>query len=184
MYLFGFGSLINLKSAQNSFKNRKLTQEDLIPVKIKGYKRVWNSVESIQFEDKEISGIFLNIQKDVNATMYGVMIKITDEEFEVLKLREKNYSCIKIDKENVLNKDVKDDLISFMTTNEDNIAQKGYFNAFIPSKYINIVEEGLENYDEDFNKDFKKILENFPFEQKLGDYTFTDPIQNQAAKRG
>ena len=30
--------------------------------------------------------------------MYGVMIEITDDEFEVLKLREKNYSCIKIDK--------------------------------------------------------------------------------------
>lgn len=47
MYLFGFGSLVNIKSAQNSFKNRELKKEDLIPVKIRGYKRVWNSIESI-----------------------------------------------------------------------------------------------------------------------------------------
>lgn len=184
MYLFGFGSLINIKSAQNSFKNRKLTQKDLIPVKIKGYKRVWNSIESIKFEDEQINGIFLNIQKDVNATMYGIMIKISQEEFEVLKLREKNYSCIKIDKENVLNQNIEEDLIAFMTINEDKIAQKGYFNSYIPSKYIEIIQDGLLYYDEDFNEDFKKILENFPFELKIGDYTFTDPIQNQAAKRG
>ncbi len=27
MYLFGFGSLVNIKSAQNSFKNRELKKE-------------------------------------------------------------------------------------------------------------------------------------------------------------
>ena len=42
MYLFGFGSLINLASAQKSFK-RVLSQDDLIPVKIKGYERVWKN---------------------------------------------------------------------------------------------------------------------------------------------
>ena len=34
MYLFGYGSLINIISAQKSFK-RKLLQTDLLPVKIK-----------------------------------------------------------------------------------------------------------------------------------------------------
>ena len=37
MYLFGYGSLINIISAQKSFK-RKLLQTDLLPVKIKGFK--------------------------------------------------------------------------------------------------------------------------------------------------
>ena len=62
MYLFGFGSLVNIKSAQNSFKNRELKKEDLIPVKIRGYKRVWNSIESICFEKEIVNGIFLNIE--------------------------------------------------------------------------------------------------------------------------
>ncbi len=185
MYLFGFGSLINLSSAQKSFK-RVLSQKDLLPVKIKGYERIWNAIESIQFEDEDeaINGVFLNIKKNENSTLYGVMIEISDEELEILKLREKNYSCITIKKEEVLNLDVKDNLIAFMTTKEDKLAKTGDKNSFIPEKYTQIVKDALKNYDEDFNKDFEKIFENYPFVLKNGNYSFTDPIQNKAAREG
>jgi len=123
MYLFGFGSLINLASAQKSFK-RVLTQKDLIPVKIKGFKRVWNALENIKFEDNmEVNGVFLNIQEKKDAILYGVMIKITQEELEILKLREKNYSCIKIKKDDVLSQNAQEDLIAFMTTKEEKIGK-------------------------------------------------------------
>lgn len=182
MYLFGFGSLVNIKSAQNSFKNRELKKEDLIPVKIRGYKRVWNSIESICFEKEIVNGIFLNIQKDENSYIFGVMIKISEEEFEVLKLREKNYSCVTIKKESVINQKLDDDLIAFMTTKEDKIAKIGQENCFIPSRYIQIVKEGVKNFSKEFQDNFEDIFSNFPFEIKDGIYTFSDPIQNQAAK--
>ncbi|MGJ0300159.1 hypothetical protein NG753_03805 [Aliarcobacter cryaerophilus] len=182
MYLFGFGSLVNIKSAQNSFKNRELKKEDLIPVKIRGYKRVWNSIESICFEKEIVNGIFLNIQKDENSYIFGVMIKISEEEFEVLKLREKNYSCVTIKKESVINQKLDDDLIAFMTTKEDKIAKIGQENCFIPSRYIEIVKEGVKNFSKEFQDNFEDIFYNFPFEIKEGIYTFSDPIQNQAAK--
>lgn len=183
MYLFGFGSLINLASAQKSFK-RVLTQNDLISVKIKGYERVWNAVESIEFEDGIVNGVFLNIQKNENSILYGVVIKITEEELDVLKLREKNYSCISIKKESILTKNIDDDLIAFMTTKEDKLAKKDDKNSFIPLKYTQIVKNALENYDEEFKENFKQIFENYPFALKAGDYTFTDPIQNKAAREG
>ena len=182
MYLFGFGSLVNIKSAQNSFKNRELKKEDLIPVKIRGYKRVWNSIESICFEKEIVNGIFLNIQKDENSYIFGVMIKISEEEFEVLKLREKNYSCVTIKKESVINQKLDDDLIAFMTTKEDKIAKIGQENCFIPSRYIEIVKEGVKNFSKEFQDNFEDIFSNFPFEIKEGIYTFSDPIQDQAAK--
>ena len=182
MYLFGFGSLVNIKSAQNSFKNRELKKEDLIPVKIRGYKRVWNSIESICFEKEIVNGIFLNIQKDENSYIFGVMIKISEEEFEVLKLREKNYSCVTIKKESVINQKLDDDLIAFMTTKEDKIAKNGDKNCFIPSRYIQIVKDGVKNFSKEFQDNFEDIFSNFPFEIKDGIYTFSDPIQNQAAK--
>ena len=182
MYLFGFGSLVNIKSAQNSFKNRELKKEDLIPVKIRGYKRVWNSIESICFEKEIVNGIFLNIQKDENSYIFGVMIKISEEEFEVLKLREKNYSCVTIKKESVINQKLDDDLIAFMTTKEDKIAKIGQENCIIPSRYIEIVKEGVKNFSKEFQDNFEDIFSNFPFEIKEGIYTFSDPIQNQAAK--
>ena len=182
MYLFGFGSLVNIKSAQNSFKNRELKKEDLIPVKIRGYKRVWNSIESICFEKEIVNGIFLNIQKDENSEIFGVIIKISEEEFEVLKLREKNYSCITIKKEDIFNQNLDEDLIAFMTTKDDKIAKIGQENCFIPSRYIEIVKEGVKNFSKEFQDNFEDIFSNFPFEIKEGIYTFSDPIQNQAAK--
>ncbi|MCT7586686.1 hypothetical protein [Aliarcobacter butzleri] len=182
MYLFGFGSLINLASAQKSFK-RVLTQKDLIPVKIKGFKRVWNALENIKFEDNmEVNGVFLNIQEKKDAILYGVMIKITQEELEILKLREKNYSCIKIKKDDVLSQNSQEDLIAFMTTKEEKIGKVGDVNTFIPKKYIQIVNEALKNYDEEFKDNFKETFNNFPFPLKDGDYSFTDPIQNKAAR--
>jgi hypothetical protein len=183
MYLFGFGSLINLTSAQKSFK-RVLTQDDLIPVKIKGYARVWNAIESIQFEDELVNGVFLNIQKNQNSILDGVVIELSPEELEILKLREKNYSCITIESKDILNRDFKSDLIAFMTTNEKKLAKIGDLNTFIPAKYIQIIKEALKNYDDDFVKGFETSLENYPFSLKEGSYIFTDPIQNNVAREG
>lgn len=183
MYLFGFGSLINLTSAQKSFK-RVLTQDDLIPVKIKGYERVWNAIESIQFEEKKVNGVFLNIQKNENSILDGVVIEISQEELDILKLREKNYSCITIQSKDTLNKDFKSDLIAFMTTNEKKLAKVGDLNTFIPAKYVQIIKDALKNYDDDFVKGFEKSLKNYPFSLKEGSYIFTDPIQNNVAREG
>ena len=183
MYLFGFGSLINLISAQKSFK-RVLTLNDLIPVKIKGYERVWNALESIQFGEEKVNGVFLNIQKKEDSILNGVVIEISKEELEILKLREKNYSCITIKSSDVLDKSFDDDLIAFMTTNDKKLAKIGDTNSFIPAKYIEVVKEGLKNYDDNFIKEFEKTFENYPFTLKDGSYVFTDPIQNKVAREG
>jgi hypothetical protein len=84
----------------------------------------------------------------------------------------------------VLNRDFDSDLIAFMTINKEKIAKKDDENCFIPSKYIDILNEGLKNYDEFFVNDFKKCLENLPFSLKEGNYTFSDPIQNSAVREG
>ena len=183
MYLFGFGPLINLASAQKSFQ-RVLTQNDLIPVKIKGYERVWNALESIQFGEEKVNGVFLNIQKKEDSILNGVVIEISKEELEILKLREKNYSCITIKSSDVLDKSFDDDLIAFMTTNDEKLAKIADTNSFIPAKYIEVVKEGLKNYDDNFIKEFEKTFENYPFTLKDGSYVFTDPIQNKVAREG
>ncbi len=183
MYLFGFGSLINIKSAQKSFLNRVLKNEDLIPVKVSGYKRVWNAIESVIF-DKNIEKVaFLNIKRDEKEDIYGVIIEVTDDEFEVLKKREKNYSCIKIDKSCVKNLKLNDDIFAFMTTNEKNLAKKGDKDVVIAQKYIDILNEALVNYKIEFRENFEKCLKDFDFPIKNGDYKFSDPIQNRASGR-
>ncbi|RXJ97294.1 gamma-glutamylcyclotransferase [Malaciobacter molluscorum] len=185
MYLFGYGSLINLNSAQKSFK-RKISYKDLIPVKIKGLKKVWNAIEVVDFDDeKQVNTVFLNLQKDENSYANGVVVKITEDELELLKLREKNYSNIIIDKKNVTNMTLDEDIITFMTTNEEKIAKKTNTDCVIASKYIDILTNSFENYDDEFVKEYKQqTLSNFPFELKEGTYKFSDPIQNKLAKEG
>lgn len=183
MYIFGYGSLVNIKSAQKSFK-RELKHEDFIPIQVKGFKKAWNSIEYIVFEDKEeiVNGIFLNLQKDETAKTNGVLLKITDEEFEFLKLREKNYSCIEIT--SIEDFKLEEKVYTFMTTNESKIAKEEDTNCFIPKKYIELLENGLEPYSKEFQKEFISSYSNFPFPIKDGTYNFSDPIQNKFAKDG
>ncbi|WP_321471205.1 hypothetical protein [Halarcobacter sp.] len=185
MYIFGFGSLININSAQKSFR-RKLQRRDFIPVILKGYEKIWNSIEYIEFEDEEkvYEGIFLNLQKQPSSTTNGVVLKITPEEFEFLKKREKNYSFIKLDGKDIEGIDTNEEIYTFITKNEDRIAKKSNKFCVIPQKYINLLEEGLSSYNEDFKKEFVNSYSSCPFPIKDGKYRFSDPIQNKFAKDG
>ena len=184
MYLFGYGSLINIISAQKSFK-RVLKQEDLIPVTIQGYEKIWNSIEFIKFDDKKVvNGIFLNLKQDTNKRTNGVVIKISNEEFEMLKLREKNYSCISIKANCATNIKLDEDIVAFMTQNEDNIANEDTPNCFIASKYIDILTSAFDVYSNDFILEYKECLNSFPFSLREGTYTFADELQQKIAREG
>lgn len=183
MYIFGYGSLVNIKSAQKSFK-RELKHEDFIPVVLNGYKKAWNSIEYIVFENEtEVSnGIFLNLEEDKEASTNGVLLQITDEEFEFLKLREKNYSCIEL--KDISGFETKEKIYTFKTTNKEKIAHDDCSSCFIPKKYIGLLEDGIEPYSKEFQDEFVKSYSSYPFSIKDGTYKFSDPIQNKFAKDG
>ena len=81
-----------------------------------------------------------------------------------MKLREKNYSCVTIKKEDIFNQNLDEDLIAFMTTKDDKIAKIGQENCFIPSRYIEIVKEGVKNFSKEFQDNFEDIFINSDFE--------------------
>lgn len=185
MYIFGYGSLVNINSAQKSFK-RVLKHEDFIPVVINGFEKSWNSIEYIIFEGEEniSNGIFLNLKENKNAKTNGVLLKIDSDEFEFLKLREKNYSCIKLPAKAFEGINTDEEIYTFMTTKEDKLAKAGQESCVIPKKYIGLLEEGLSSYDKEFQKEFVASYSNYPFKIKEGTYKFSDPIQNKFAKDG
>lgn len=184
MYIFGYGSLVNIKSAQKSFK-RELKEKDFIEVKISNYKKIWNSIEHIVFENEivETNGIFLNLCERKGVSTNGVLLKITDEEFEFLKLREKNYSYIQIDS-SLCSFKTREKIYTFITTKKEKIAEVNLSNCYIPKKYIELLEENLNHYSKSFQEEFKNSYTDFPFEIKDGKYKFADPIQNKFAKDG
>lgn len=185
MYIFGYGSLVNIKSAQKSFK-RILKPEDFITVKLNGYQKVWNSIESIIFENESVvsKGIFLNLEENESACTPGVLVKITTEEFEFLKLREKNYSCIEIDNHQIQGLKTDEPIITFKTSKEDKIAQNNDLGCYIPQGYINLLLDELYIYDKAFQEEFLDSIKPYAFTVKEGSYKFSDPIQNKFAKDG
>lgn len=185
MYIFGYGSLVNIESAQKSF-NRELKTSDFIEITLTGFEKVWNSIEYIIFENEPTSsnGIFLNLQKNAKTSTNGILLKISDEEFEFLKLREKNYSCIEIPHSSISPFQTEEKIYTFITTNKDKIATKTTKNCFIPKKYIKLLEKNLSNYTQEFQEQFKASYNKYPFEIKDGTYKFIDPIQNKFAKEG
>lgn len=183
MYLFGYGSLININSAQKSFE-RILTQKDLIPATLSGFKKVWNAIEIINFDPKQaVNGVFLNLEY-AQGTTNGVIIKINEKELEDLKKREKNYSCIEIPKEKILNLSLDENVITFCTQKKDKLAKKGDENYVIAKKYIEILTASYKSYDSVFVEKFHKSINNFPFTIQEGSYFFHDPIQNKFAQEG
>jgi len=185
MYIFGYGSLVNIESAQKSF-DRELKTSDFIEVTVTGFEKVWNSIEYITFENESNSsnGVFLNLQKNTKTSTNGILLKISDEEFEFLKLREKNYSCIEISHDDITPFKTKEKIYTFITTNKDKIATQTTPNCFIPQKYIQLLEKNLSNYTQKFQEQFKISYNNYPFKIKNGTYKFIDPIQNKFAKEG
>lgn len=185
MYIFGFGSLVNINSAQKSFK-RKLQESDFIEVCLKGYKKCWNSIEYIKFENEEniTNGIFLNLCKDETSQTIGIVLKIDEEEFENLKLREKNYSCIELVNSSIEGIDTKEKIYTFITTNPEKLANKEDENSYICRRYIKLLEDAVNVYSKDFQEKFKKSYENYTYPIKDGDYIFVDPIQNKFAREG
>lgn len=183
MYIFGYGSLVNIQSAQKSF-TRKLIPSDFIPIRALGVEKIWNAIEHITFENESAStnGVFLNLKKKETSHTNGVLLKITPEEFEFLKIREKNYSCIEIT--SIEGFETTEPIYTFMTTNEEKIAHKTSSNCVIPQRYINLLEDGAKMYSKEFQVEFKNSYSHYPFDIKAGTYKFSDPIQNKFAKEG
>ena len=185
MYLFGYGSLVNILSAQKSF-HRTLEHKDLVPVVVQGYEKVWNSIEHVIFEDEEqqSDAVFLNLHQDMRKSTNGVLLKIDEQEFANLRLREKNYACVEIDPKKIQGLTIDEKIYTFMTTDIEKIAHKGKTDCFIPQRYIDLLERGVASYDEAFRSQFIQSYSDLPFEIKDGTYNFSDPIQNKYAKDG
>lgn len=181
MYIFGYGSIINLDSAMKTLK-REIPKNEFQIVTLKDYKRQWSSIEKIKFENEneEMDGVFLNLKKQKGEITNGVIIKINEKELNEFKKRERNYDCIQLSSSNFENLKINEPIYAFMTTKKSHLATEQTNKTFIPQNYINILQNSLEGKDQEFVNLFNKSLKDYPFKIKKGKYVFTDPIQSKA----
>ena len=77
-----------------------------------------------------------------------------------------------------------EDIITFMTTNDEKLAKNGDKNTYIPAKYIDILTSSFIAYEKIFVDEYKTCLEVYPFPVREGAYLFTDSMQQKIARDG
>ncbi|MDP3880985.1 MAG: gamma-glutamylcyclotransferase family protein [bacterium] len=88
MYIFFYGSLINLKSREQTLKTSKVVSK----AKLEGYQRKMNA----PYKD---GYLYLNIVPRSDSVVDGVVIKISDKDLPFLELREKGSAKVDVSKQ-------------------------------------------------------------------------------------
>ncbi len=181
--IFGYGSLINVRSAQRALADN-LALHDLVPVTLTAFRRIWNAKEQLYFEflQRQATGLFLNIVVDPASEVSGVLIPVSARELEQLKVREKNYQCIKLDSgtlnADTLNADTWGDVYTFVARPEF-LLRDDDADVYIPQKYIELVEAGCNDFGAEFLQYYRDTTEKSTTRVMSGEYRFVDPEQAQ-----
>ena len=110
-FVFGYGSLVNLKNLEQYLKRELNPDSDYVICSLKNWQRCWNVAMDNQvnlpeykyYRDRatrqrlEIFVAFLNLRPCLSKTIRGILFRVSDAELANLDLRERNYQRIKID---------------------------------------------------------------------------------------
>lgn len=173
--IFGYGSLINRKSAERALK-RKITLEQMIPAEIRGYKRAWRAGEQIWFDtiNQQKTGVFLDLEKHEGSSVNGVLIEVSSKELDNIVIREKNYDCIDVTTN--IEPKICQSVFTFISRPEYRVLSDTP-NAYIPQEYIHLVENGCASFGEKFLEKYHETTRKSSLPVIKGTYRFINPDQ-------
>lgn len=177
LYVFGYGSLLNINSV-NSTLNRKLTPDDIQAVTLNGYERLWRVKDIVWFESiqQQKYGLFLDINKKENSHVNGVLIEVTKDELENLKLREKNYNLVSI-KDSI--REVPSLEVFTFISKEEHRYKPTDKGVYIPDQYEKMVLNGCSNISSEFKKEYLLTTINCDLIRLSGNYCFINNKQEE-----
>lgn len=153
IYIFGYGSLINMKENKElKFIKRRI----ICPVMVNGLKRAFN----VSSSNYKVLGV--KDTKDIQKKCNGILIKIDNaEEFAKILQREANYTPKELDlsrisfpykKKITLHSD--DKVLCFYPKSKFTLTQKNSKELDIRPEYLNICLTGASNFGKEFLQDF------------------------------
>lgn len=177
VYIFGYGSLLNLSST-NSVLNKKLSTGDVQTVTLKGYERLWRVKDTVWFESiqQQKYGLFLDINKKENSHVNGILIKVIKDELENLKLREKNYNLVSI-KDSI--QEVPNLEVFTFISKEEHRYKNTDKGVYIPEQYEKMVLSGCSNISSEFKKEYLLTTVNSDLIRLSGNYCFINDEQEE-----
>jgi len=178
-YLFGYGSLLCPENINITLK-RKILENQLLRVDLQEYARIWNLVDHVIMTEsgKKEEAVFLNIIRNKDSSVNGVMFEITDEEIKNFDNREKNYERVDVT-DNIFPKmENKGEMTVYTYVGKSKFLIDNFKNPIVLEKYRNIVLKGLSYWEENLSKFFKNTINEGTLPMVKGDYQFLDRIQN------
>lgn len=176
-YIFGYGSLINLKSAAKTFQ-RPISDDDIRLVSAAGYFRVWRIVVPVRTEQENgeiVSAVFLDIEQRGDSDVNGVLIEVTDEELSNLDIRESSYDRLEITSH--VRPCIEDGVV-YTYQGKPSFFVEHYDRPVVPGRYLAMVAAGVERWGSEFSNQYDVTTEPCPFEIFDGAYRFCDDMQN------
>ncbi len=177
VYIFGYGSLLNLSST-NSVLNKKISTGDVQTVTLKGYERLWRVKDTVWFESiqQQKYGLFLDINKKENSHVNGILTKVIKDELENLKLREKNYNLVSI-KDSI--QEVPNLEVFTFISKEEHRYKNTDKGVYIPEQYEKMVLSGCSNISSEFKKEYLLTTVNSDLIRLSGNYCFINDEQEE-----
>lgn len=174
--IFGYGSIINLKSAEKTL-GRKIKKTEVIIGRLKHYVRIWDTVADVLIEGDATPShaAFYNIKKQNKSKVNGIIIKLQNKEIDYLDKREKQYKRIDVT-DNITTKMDCDKIFTYV--GQEKFSAKNYLNVIILEEYQKIVNNGKKYWGETFTKEFDDNMQNNNFKIISGKYSFLDSEQN------
>lgn len=176
LYLFGYGSLINIASASKTLK-RELTAKEIIPADLFSYRREWNLWDHTWSDNLQgpVKAVFLNITESPGEGLNGVLFKISEPELREFEVRERNYVCMDVTTSIDAAGKIPYRQYRVMTFvgKPQYLTHSGINEYYIFTNYINIISSGLEQMGAAFSKAYHRTTALIDFPQLPGEYHFT-----------
>ena len=159
IYIFGYGSLINVENNKALQNDQAAGPRELYPVLIKNLKRYFNVLGN----KNNVEYRLLGVKGEPNAVCNGLLYQVSDQELGRLIKREQNYTPTFLEHHRILfnyNKTLTlsadDKVICFYPKAEYILTQQNALSVPIQAKYREICYAGASKISEVFFEDFKK----------------------------
>ena len=175
-FVFGYGSLINLQSAEKTL-GRAVRESDVQIVNLVNYSRVWRLIGQVIVDNYQdpVNAAFLDIAYQNGAVSNGILIEVTSDELKKLDKREKHYRRINITQ--FIRPQVQDGKI-FTYQGEPEFFADNFPNPVVLTQYVKMVEQGTEYWGKEFSDQFNKTTRHHQFKTVDGHYKFYDVEQS------
>lgn len=179
---------MNLDSAKAAL-SRKIKRKDMIIAQLNNHERVWNVKDKVysEFLNCQINAVFLNCEK-VNESktkmpaLNGVLIRISMYELENVKLREKNYTCIKVQDDIILDNSrliEKNAVIVTFIGKQECILKPKETNIYVMQKYIDKIDEACNLFGSSFTNLYNSTTRRHDIQIQDGSYRFMNSQQSK-----